>query len=54
MSFRLHRTYIIVEWWRTTASVSFRLSRTYIIVVVEDHSKWRSGSPASGGGPQQV
>ena len=32
MSFRLSRTYIIVEWWRTTASVSFRLSRTYIIV----------------------
>ena len=26
------RTYIIVEWWRTTASVSVRLSRTYIIV----------------------
>ena len=43
MSFRLSRTYIIVEWWRTTASVSFRLSRTYIIV-----EWWRttaSGSP---------
>ena len=32
MSFRVSRTYIIVEWWRTTARVSFRLSRTYIIV----------------------
>ena len=32
MSFRLSRTYIIVEWWRPTASVSFWVSRTYIIV----------------------
>ena len=39
MSFRLSRTYIIVEWWRTTASVSVRLSRTYIIVEWWDHSK---------------
>ena len=32
LSFRLSRSYIIVEWWRTSASVCFKLSRTYIIV----------------------